>query len=372
MKIITDRDLFLGGVGTVLGAVESRNAMPVLSNVLLTAEGDVLYIRATDLEVTIKTAYAVGVVEEGSVTLNGGKLHEVLREIPSGDVSLAVDGDSRAYIQAEDGGRFELMGLHPDDFPPYHGVGGEIGHEVPCSVLAGMIKRTIYAASGEDGRFNTNGIYVERDDVAGCLRMVATNGHRLAIDEHYDDIRVAFPSDGGIILPRKGAKEAAKFLGGADTAAFTFNERQAEFTVNNTTVSMVLLKGQFPDYQRIIPDDPDKRAVLDVESATRHLRRVSTMADEKSRAIALTFSNNNLEMASRNPNFGSSTTNMEIEYTGDPLAITLNDRYLLDFLSVVGTGSLSVYMVDENHPIMIRHDGQSNPNYKYILMPMRA
>jgi len=369
MQIVIEREAFLKSLAKVQGIVEKRNAMPILSNTLLKAAGDSLHVVATDLEVTISDMCPVDVQKEGSITLSARKLYDIIRELPPGPVYLESGEDFRIEVKSEND-RFELMGLSPEDYPKIPQVEEYKFINFPAPLLLGMVNRTIYAAAGEDSRFSLNGIYTEKVEETGSFRMVTTDGHRLALIDRQTDKLAELELDKGVILPKKGMGEVAKILEDHEgEVGVSLQEKMAAFSVDDTVVFMRLVDGKFPDYNRVIIEGCDKKAVIKCEELLKHLRRASTMVDEKARAVKFTFSNGKLSMESRNPNFGTSYSELKIEYEGEQLVMAFNDRYFADIMNVTKAEDLIVHLRDEQSPAVISI--AEDPQYTCVIMPMR-
>ncbi len=369
MQIVIERDAFLKSLGKVQGIVEKRNAMPILSNTLLKAYEDSLEVLATDLEVTIRDKCTADVQVEGSITLSARKLHDIIRELPPGPVYLTSGEDFRMEVNSETD-RFELMGLSPEDYPKIPDVEDHNFVSFPGALMMEMVNKTIYAAAGEDARFSLNGIYTEKIEDNGSIRMVTTDGHRLALIDRQLEKLEQLNIGQGVILPRKGMAEVAKVLEEHEGEVnVSIKEKMAAFSLNDTLVFMRMVDGKFPDYNRVIIEGCDKKAVVKCEELLKHLRRASTMVDEKARAVKFTFEGSKLLMESKNPNFGTSYSELEIEYNGEQVVMAFNDRYFVDIMNVTKAENLLIHLRDEQSPAVIKIE--EDPQYTCVIMPMR-
>ncbi|MFO8058768.1 MAG: DNA polymerase III subunit beta [bacterium] len=370
MQIVIERDAFLKSLGRVQGIVEKKNAMPILSNTLLKAEDDSLEIVATDLEVTITDRCPVDVQSAGSITLSARKLHDIIRELPAGPVYLSSGEDYRMEVKSEND-RFELMGLSPEDYPKVPSVEDHEFIRFPAGLITEMVTRTIYAAAGEDSRFSLNGIYTEKLEDSDTIRMVTTDGHRLALIDRQSPKLSELNLTKSVLLPRKGMGEVIKILEEYEgEVGVSIQEKSAAFKMEDAVIFMRLVDGKFPDYNRVIIEGCDKKAVIKCEELLKHLRRASTMVDEKARAVKFTFTENKLAMDSRNPNFGTSYSELEINYEGEKMVMAFNDRYFIDIMNVTKAENLIVHLRDEQSPAVISIE--EDPNYTCVIMPMRV
>lgn len=369
MELVIERDSFIRSLGKVQGIVEKRNAMPILSNTLLKADEGQLEILATDLEVTILDKCPVDMHAEGVITLNAKKLYDIVRELPEGPVHLKSGDDYRMEVKSGKI-RFELMGISADDYPKVPKASDFKFVKVQVAQLQEMIQKTIYAAAGEDARFSLHGIYTEKTEDGKSLRMVATDGHRLALIERQIEKIKDLELSAGVIMPRKGMGEATRLLTDAEgEVGIAIKEKMAAFSYNDTVIFMKLVDGKFPDYRKVIIEGCDKNAIINKEELVRNLRRVSIMVDEKARAVRFSFSPKNLALESKNPNFGSSYSELEIEYDGEKLVTAFNDRYFIDIMNVSKSDNLKLELKNDQSPVIIRLE--DDPSYTCVIMPMR-
>jgi DNA polymerase-3 subunit beta len=367
MKLIIERDAFLKSLAKMQGIVDKRNAMPILSNALLRASEAHLEIIATDLEVTVMDKCPVDLHTEGTLTLNARKLYDIVRELPDGPISLTASAEHQVEVKSGKV-RFELMGLSAEDYPKIPDAQDFKYVEMKSKTLLNMIEKTIYATAGEEARFSLNGIYTEKTEEGNGLRMVATDGHRLAMVER--ELESKLKMDKGIILPRKGMAEAVKVLGDYDgKVAFAVKDKMAAISANDTVILMRLVDGKFPDYRKVIVEGSEKKAVIVCDELVRNLRRVSIMVDEKARAVRFGFEKGVLKLESKNPNFGSSSTEMEIEYEADNMNIGFNDRYFIDIISAAKCEKITIELRDDQSPALVKVS--DDPKYTCVVMPMR-
>lgn len=367
MELVIERDSFIKSLGKVQGIVEKRNAMPILSNALLRAKDGQLEVVATDLEVTIMDKCPVDLQAEGVLTLNAKKLYDIVKEMPAGPVYLK--SDEEFHVEVKSGKtRFELMGIAADEYPKVPDPKDFKFLKVPGPILLDMIQKTIYAAGGEEGRFNLNGIFTEKMD--NGLRMVATDGHRLAMIEKQIDNVKKMDLTAGVIMPRKGMAEAQKLLADeSGEVGLALKEKMAAISMNDSIIVMRLVDGKYPDFRRVIIEGCDKKATVNKEELARNLRRASIMVDEKARAVKFSFGGKTLSLESKNPNAGSSYSEMEIEFAGDKIVIAFNDRYFIDIMNAGKGDNLLIELKDEQSPAIVKLN--EDPDYLTVVMPMR-
>lgn len=368
MELIIERDSFIKSLSKLQGIVEKRTSMPILSNTLIRASEGTIEVVATDLEVTIMDKCPVDLTKGGDLTLNAKKLYDIIKELPEGPVSLTSDDDF--HVEVKSGKiRFELMGMTADDYPKIPDPSEFNFINISSEVLLDMIGKTIYATAGDEARYSLHGILTEKIDDDKGLRMVATDGHRLAKLEREFDKVSEMKLENSVILPRKGMAEAVKLLEEVEgEVGFAIQEKMAALSIDDTIIIMRLVDGKFPDYNRVIIEGCDKRAVVKKDELIRNLRRVSIMVDEKARAVKFSFSKNLLVLESKNPNFGSSHSEMEIEYDGDEVSIGFNDRYFVDIMNAGKSDTIVIELKDEKSPALVKIE--EDKDYICVVMPM--
>lgn len=360
MKFSIDKGVFIKVLQKIQGIVEKRNTMPILANVLLEAGANNINIMATDLEVFIKDAAPANVTEAGSVTVNARKIFEIVKELPEDKVDVSTK-DEKMTIK---GGKakFSIVGLPARDFPVFPAIDETKVEGVNGELLKEMIDKTAFAVSTDETRYNINGFYLEKD--GAVLRMVATDGHRLALVEKKDAEGMA---PGHVLLPRKGVMEIRKLLDEEGSFFLGVTQKNAVMKKDNTLISIRLLEGEFPDYKKVIPKDHDKLVVADKTGLLASLKRVSILSSEKIKGVKFSFSGKSLVVSSSSPDIGDATEELDVDYGGETLEIAFNARYFIDMLEAVGEEKINIELKDSLNPGVIR----PSEDYTYIIMPMR-
>jgi DNA polymerase-3 subunit beta len=369
MEVTITRSELLAGLYLTQGIVERRTTIPILSNVLIESSGDGVAVSATDQEVSIRRQCGASVKRKGTVTTGARKLFEMVREFPEGDVRIrSLDNN---WIEVSAGrSRFRLVGLDPREFPamPEAPAGAqEATVRASAETLTEMIERTLFAVSADETRANLNGIYFEATET-DRLRMVATDGHRLAMITRSME---GGPLGAGVIVPRKAITELRKVLeSGGEAIELTFHGGVVYARRGPVKMSMRLIEGEFPDYHQVIPAKSERIATVAVSDLHAALRRVSIVSSERTRGVKLQIEEQRLELSSINPDVGEAAEEVEIDYEGAPVGVGFNARYLIDVLSVLpADGRLEIGLNDEVSPGVIR--STEDPDYCYIVMPMR-
>jgi len=376
MKLSIDKREFLIGLSRLQSIVEKRNSMPILANVLLQAtkqkgkqEGS-LQLAATDLEVGIQSAHPADVKSAGDLTVSAKKLFEIVRELPDEDIQLEATANAYLNIQCARS-NFTLSGTSSEEYPTLPSFSPERTASVQAPVLGLMIERTMYAASVDETRYNLNGVYLEVLDEPGRIRMVATDGHRLAtVDRTLSDESLGLKD--GVIIPRKGLGELKKLVDedDADEIDLAFEGNSGLARKGAVTLVMRLIEGEFPNYSQVLPKKIEKTVVLPSEDLSRALRRVALLSSERSKAVKLEFSDGRLTISSNNPDLGDAREELDIDYAGDELTIGFNVKYLLDALSTLKAKELRFGLQSDLAPAQFVPTDDDDT--LAVVMPMRV
>ena len=365
---------------TVTGVVEKRATLPILANLLLETTADGLQVGASDLEVTIRGTAEANVVRPGSVTLPAGKLHEIARSLPDSDVQFKLLDRNQVAINCERT-RYRIAGQPRDDFPGFPEIDTKGGVKLPAALLNRMIERVSFAITTEDPRYSLNGALLLMG--RGRLTLVATDGHRLAFVSH--ELGAAVAGDElRLIVPRKALFEVQKMtesLGEEDEVIFGKADNQIYFVVGTHKLTSNLLEGNFPRYENVMPQSSEVTIVLPTEDLAQAVRRVALLASERyGRAVRLALTNGKLQLSSRTE-MGEAEEVLNVDYEGTPIEIGFNARYLIDYLAVVGSPSVSLELNPApgsadgkiqagDKPGQLRPEPRGDSDYRYVVMPM--
>jgi DNA polymerase-3 subunit beta len=366
MKFTIGKPDFIKVLQRIQGIVEKRNTMPILANVLLDASKGKVTIMATDLEVFIRDAAQAGVSEEGSVTVNARKVFEIAKELPGDQIDVSTGKDDKLTLKAGKA-RFNIMGLPAKEFPSFPEPDEGALQPIDGETMRNMIEKTSFAVSTDETRYNINGFLLERED--GRIKMVATDGHRLALVVSEGD-NIAKGQKEGVLLPRKGVMEMKKVLDEKEGGFFLgISQKNAVMKRDNTVITVRLLEGEFPDYRRVIPKDNDKKVSAKREDLLASLKRVSILSTDKIKGVKFGFSDSRLVLSSSSPEIGEATEEVDINYSEDEIEIAFNARYFIDVLEALKDEEVSINLKDSLSPGIIRPAG--GEDYTYIIMPMR-
>jgi DNA polymerase-3 subunit beta len=372
MRVTVERAALLKALGHVHRVVERRNTIPILSNVLLRADGSGLGLKATDLDMEVTETITADVTQGGATTVPAHVIYDIVRKLGDGaQVSLETSGDG-AQMQIRSGrSRFMLQALPEADFPDL--AAGEMPHAFTLAAgdLKRLIDKTQFAISTEETRYYLNGIFLHAVDGAGggILRAVATDGHRLArVELPAPQGAVGMP---GVIVPRKAVAEIQKLVDdGTEEVRVELSSAKVRLTFAGVTLTSKLIDGTFPDYQRVIPTGNDKRLVVDRESFSKAVDRVSTISSERGRAVKLAITDGRLTLSVNNPDSGSAQEEVEVDYESSALDIGFNARYLLDITSQLEGENATFMLADPGSPTLIQD--REGASALYVLMPMRV
>ena len=356
------------------GIVEKKTTMPILSHVLLEAKKDgKLQVSATDLDLSVSSVHDAEVSKEGTVAVPAKSLYDIVRALPENDVVLKKSGNN--YLEVKSGAaEFKIVGLPAEDFPALPKFERVTFVDVPPASLLEQIERTAFAASTDETRYNLNGVFFEPQ--GAVLRLVATDGHRLAVSEK--PLAGDFALKKGVILPRKGLTELKKLLGEAaeqpaeaQESKLGFVENSAIFRGKGVVLAMRLIEGTFPDYKQVIPKQGEKIITAGRARFLETLRRVSLLSSDKSHAVKLELSPGALRVVAQNPDLGEAREDVPVEYAGDPLKIGFNARYLTDVVLQLRGADVQVELADDLSPCVLRGPAGEDAGYTAVVMPMR-
>ena len=367
MKFSIQRGPLLEALQKAQSVVEKRNTVQILANILCSVKDNQLSISATDLEVGTRITLDVEMEQEGKITLPAKHFVDIVKELP--EKKLQITRKDNNWVEIVCGkSRFNVVSLSADEYPALPPFEEKQYSEARVDVLKSMIDHTSFAVSTDATRYHLNGVYFELVE-NNIIRMTATDGHRLSFEDQ--EVFKKLPDlKRGVIIPKKGLTELRKLLDEAtDTIGLAF-ERGYVFAHSAGTYLFVrLIEGEYPDYRQVIPKVTDRLVQINREEFTSALKRVSLLAHEKSRGVKFTLQGNTLTISSSNPDMGEAREEIDIEYSGEPIDIGFNAKYLLDCLAVMDTDKLEFRFKDRLSPGIIR--GADKQNHTYVIMPMR-
>jgi DNA polymerase-3 subunit beta len=337
--------------------------MPILANLLLSAESGKLSITATDLEVELVATATIKSGVDGKLTVPGRKLLDICRSLPE-EVTLTFSQDGDKLTVKAGRSRFVLATLPATDFPVIEELAQQQSLQVSQADLRRLLDKTHFSMAQQDVRYYLNGMLLETD--GKMLRTVATDGHRLALCE----MDLPAKTQGHqVIVPRKGVLELQRLLGTEGDVQITIGSNHIRAQIGDVRFTSKLIDGRFPEYGRVIPAAPPKAVVADREALRAALQRTAILANEKYRGIRLALKKNSMTLQAHNPEQEEAEEQVEVTYKGDELEVGFNVGYLLDALSAVDGSEVEIGVTDGNSSCLVRAPGATSA--RYVVMPMR-
>jgi len=372
MKVTIERSALVKALGHVQSVVERRNTIPILSNVLMQAKGGALTLTATDLDIEISEDAPADVANEGAATASALTLFEIVKRLPDGaQVRLELSQEEGRLQVSAGRSEFALAVLPDDDFPSLSADDLDTRFSMPTEDLLRLISKTRFAMSQEETRYYLNGVYLHAatDGDAPLLRAAATDGHRLArLDAPLPDGAAAMP---GVIVPRKAIAELARLLEDAqENVEIAVSAAKIRFGFGAGYLTSKLIDGSFPDYERVIPKGNANILRVDTKEFSQAVDRVSTVSADRTRSVKIALEADRLRLTVNNPETGSALEELSVDYSGEPLEIGFNARYLLDVAQQVNGEMATFHLADPSSPTVIADE--EDERALYVLMPLRV
>lgn len=365
MRLTISREKLQDALTAVGAAVPSKTTLPVLANLMLETTERGLRVSGTDLDIAVSTEVAADVETQGAITAPARKLSEIVRELPSAPVSISTSGEQRLNLECGRS-RFKLLGLPKDEFPAFPVVSFSDAWRVKGSDLQRLISHVSFAASTEESRPILNGVLWEVRPES--LRMVATNGHRLA--------RMQVPHGGSstadFIIPPKALEQVRRLFPGDEELEIARGENHVAFRSPFTSVYTRLIEGPYPPYEQVIPKDNDRVAIVDRDALVSALKRMAVVASDQTHRVKLGFNSALLKFAVQTPDLGEGQDELPVKYNGDPLEIGFNGMYLLEVLRYMPTSEVRLTFKASDRAATIEPEGWQDPaQYLCLVMPLR-
>ena len=362
MKFSVTKEKLLEGLQQVQNVVSTRTTLPILSNVLLQADGSEVHLTTTDLDVGVRGSCEAQVDKEGATTLPARRLFNIVRELPSSEIQFDVDGKNAASIRSGQS-FFKILGLPEEEFPPLPKFEEAKVVTIRQKDLRDGLRKTSYAISTDETRYVLNGILFSFKD--NKLTLVATDGRRLAMVE----IELEFPRshEADIIIPTKAVTELQRLLTDDGDAKVSMGNGQIAFDLNKTLLVSKLIEGNYPNYRQVIPAEAKERVKLERETFLNSLRRVSLLASDKSNSIKLNFSKNNIDITANTPEVGEAKESLPVQYKGRDFSMAFNPEFLMAPLRALTEDEVFLDLIDEMSPGVLK----IQTPFLYVLMPMR-
>ena len=367
MRFTISREKLQEGLTAVTATIPAKTTLPVLANILVETTEKGIRLSGTDLDIAVSTEVAADVEASGAITIPAKKLSEIARELPPSPVKIAAAGEQRVTL---DCGRshFKILGLPRDEFPSFPSVRFNESWRIRSGELQKLISHTSFAVSTEESRPILNGVLWElRPDM---MRMVATNGHRLAKMEL--PIKTAVGPSSDLIVPPKALEQVRRLFPEDEELEIARGENHLGFRSPFTSVFTRLIEGPYPPYDQVIPRDNDRVAIADRAALTGALRRMSVIASDQTHRIRLSFNAALVRFSVQTPDLGEATDELPIRFTGDPLDIGFNANYLLEILRYIPTEEVKLTFKAPERAATLEPEGWNDPAiYLCLVMPLR-
>jgi len=368
MKFTLTQGDLVAAIDRVVAVVPPKSTLPVLANVLVGASGKQISFRASDLDISVVNQVGGKVEEEGQVTIPARRFHEIARELPGGEVRVAVTAEQ---IEISCGPSvFKVMGMKGEEFPTLPSLEKPVKLSIQSQNLQRLIRKTAYAVSTDETRGALNGVYWEVE--GGQTAMVATDGHRLArlaVKGKYD---VKEPLSA--IVPPKALGQVARILGDFDgEVKVSLGKNYMAFEMGSAKVLARILEGPFPKYEQVIPKDNDKRMVVGRSDLVAAIRRVSILSDALTRQVRLHLKSGQVGLSARTADVGEANEELQVDYSADELMIGFNAVYLLDALRHMDSESVSLSVKSPvGAGVLEEAEGaKEGEEYLCLVMPLR-
>jgi DNA polymerase III subunit beta len=366
MRFTITRENLLQGLGAVAGSIPTRTTLPVLSNILVEAEEGAVRMSGTDLDTAVSVRVPAEVAEPGAITAPAKKLQEIARELP-GATELSTQGDSILINSGRS--RFKLNGLPRDEFPAFPKVDFADSWRVTGAELQRLITHVSFAASTEETRPILNGVLWQLRD--GEMRMVATNGHRLAKMTLPVEAAAQVPAVDLIVHP-KALQQVQRLFAGDAAVEVSRSENHIGFRSDTVQVFTRLIEGPYPNYEQVIPKDNDKNMVADKGALQSAVRRMAIVASDQTHRIRMSLGGAMLRFSVESPDLGAANEELPVEYDGEPLEIGFNAQYLLELLRYMPTDEVRMsFKAPERAATMMPLGNEDTPDYLCLVMPLR-
>jgi len=358
------------GVGQTSAIAEKRSSMPILSNILLEAEGSELKLTATDMEISFQGSFPAEVAESGRITVPAKKFNEVVRLLNAEEVSLNEEANFSLHLAA---GHFstQMYGLSPADFPQMPSLENIQYISVDGPILAGVIDKTIFSVAMEETRYNLSGVYIEKVEYEGALslRFVSTDGHRLNMAGFATADLPNLDLPKGVLISKKGLAELRRLADSSEAVELGVSANSLVARTATSVLVMRLLDGRFPDYNMVLPKDNDKHILAPRKELLEALKRIATMSSDDYKSVKFQVEAGNLNISSMTPELGKAEESLAVEYDGPALEAGFNPRFFIEALSALAGEKIKISLHDAEKPALLT--STEDPGYSGVIMSMK-
>ncbi len=365
MKILINKEILIEPLLAISGVVERRQTLPILSNILINIEEELIRLTATDMEVESCFVISHRSEKTGKTTVPARKFLDIVKALPDrSEIELLFENEKVRILCGKS--KFTLSTMPADDFPAIEGLDEIVNISLPEKTLKKLLENTQFAMAHQDVRYYLNGLLIELD--GQNIRAVATDGHRLALSETVFTTGVSDLLQ--IIVPRKGVLEISRLLGDSETEVeLVISKNHLRIVTENQLLTTKLIDGKFPDYDRVIPQDSNKKVYADREKLRSGMARTSILSNEKFRGIRMVVEEGKVIASANNPEQETAEEEIEVMYSGESMEIGFNVSYLLDALNIIKSDQVLLELKDSDSSCLITSPEDSNS--RYVIMPMR-
>lgn len=361
--LISSKDFF-SIVSKLQGVIDRKNTIPLLSNLLIHAEDGAVTVTGTDLSIGVRITHGAEVKQGGTITVSAKKLFEILKEIPSGTMSLEVDEKNWLFIKCQNA-YFKLIGMNADNYPVLTHFDDKQLYSIDPKLIEKLVRKVGFAVSNEGSRLVFTGIQFSK--VGTLLKMTATDGHRLAIIKQESDLQIP---DFEVIIPKKTCHEILNHLEDSEgLLSMGWSDNKITFVLGNTQIISNLIEGKYPDMERAIPKIEDRTLSFNKLDMISAIRRVAVFSDNVSHGVRFDLAPDRIKISTSDPELGEAKEELEVSYEGEPLTVGFNSRYLSEALSVISSEDVTIKLKDASSSAFIQD--LDEPHYICLIMPMR-
>jgi len=361
MKIKTTKENLLSGIQTVNNVVSAKATLPILSNILMETKGAAIKLNGTDLDIGISCEIPVDIIEEGAITIPAKRFSDIVRELPSGDVTITTKKNNQIDILG-DRYNFKLIGLPKEEFPKFPEFKDTEVIVLEQSMLQEMLRMTSFAVSHEESRYILNGILFEIE--GKIIRIVATDGRRLAKIER--PLATTTKKDITAIIPLKAVQELVRNLTDTSTVSLVTGTNQVLFDIAGTLIATRVIDGEFPNYNQVVPAPVSTKITVDTTDLLAAIRRANLLSTPDFQAIKFEVFTDKMVVSKITPDVGESREEVAITYGGKEMIVGFNPQFFIDVLKQISSETISLELAGADKPAVMRLDG-----YLYLALPMR-
>jgi len=371
MEFKIKRDTFLWGIQKTVGIVEKKTTIPILNNVLIKAEKDKIIVSATDLEVGLVAEYEAEVARDGKITVSSRKLHEMIREMQGDIIHVSMNERNMITMTCEKA-IYKIQGLEADEFPEVISDQGVQYFSVDAVKLSDLIRKTSFAVSNDPMRKNLTGVFFEANTEGDqkSLRMVATDGHRMAVADAMVNVQDFFGMDKGVIVPKKGLNEIRKNIDGLENSvSIGVHGGMCMIKADHLMLKVSLIDADYPDYKRVIPSEKGLEIIFEKDKVLHALRRMSVISSDNYQGVIVKLADDKMILNSTNPDVGEANDEIDVQYKGKEVEFAYNVNFLIDAIDVIDAKEIVFEIGGAKKPALVK--SSTGNDYYCIIMPLK-